>query len=364
MELLSPREDSLYLRRDQGGVDGLLSEAYMRLHFQMQLFQPSVLTLMASDDMLPSLLPTYPPDSTFPGLCQAWAVLEQQIKQAIHLGELARSYQSRIQKINTDCMAKLQRDQKDSLTSLSYWLEQWEKFSRRHLGPSCEEQKANWLLRCFHLMGIIMLETCLHPDDESIYDLKTDRFVSLAIHLIKLRNVSLPEEAIRFRSPDQHVEISRSIVDVGVIQPLYYLATKCRVHRLRVQAIRLLGASAHREGIWESRTAALVARKIMELEERGLHTGEEGSDDFPVLEYPVDPAALSLPLPLKKRRLRRVEVDLLGEPTDTIVLRYETKTPSDDDARLTSIFDVRLRQWKDFISEEGVIRGFCHILVH
>lgn len=343
-----------YMRKNEAQSDRLLAEAYARLRFQFQLIQPLQPVFPFPQAPL-GLVSVYPSGLSFLSLREAWGVLERYMKQTFYLGEIAARPNSKSEDGRVELSSRLQRDRQKVRDGLTVWLEQWERFSAKHLQSPGEEQKANWLLRCFHLMAIIMAETCLSPNDESAYDLHTDKFISLVIHMIKLRSVSLPDAPIQSPAPDQDVEIAKSVIDVGINQPLYYLATKCRVHRLRLQAIRLLEASAHREGVWESRTAGLVARKVMELEEEGIDLGENTNDDFPILEYPVNPADLSRQLPLTRHRLQRVQVDLLGEPTDTIVLRYQRETARAVAKPFISTYDARSRQWQD-MTPTGVVK--------
>jgi hypothetical protein len=62
------------------------------------------------------------------------------------------------------------------------------------------------------------------------------------------------------------LNMSRCIVDIGWIPPLYYTAIRCRIHRVRLHAIRLLESTSHREGICDARISAAVARTVMQLE--------------------------------------------------------------------------------------------------
>ncbi len=119
--------------------------------------------------------------------------------------------------------------------------------------------------------------------------------------------------------------MSRSIADVGWIPPLYYTALKCRVHRVRLQAIRLLESASHREGIWDSKIAAAVARKVMEIEEDGFYRGMDTADDFSLSSLPglQDLSLPSLPL---SARLCEVKVVLPDGPVGSIRLLYKRRT--------------------------------------
>ena len=85
--------------------------------------------------------------------------------------------------------------------------------------------------------------------------------------------------------PGNRISVSRSVIDMGWIPPLYYAVLKCRIHRVRLHAVRLLEASSHREGISDAKVAACVARKIIELEERDLDIGK-GEDEFDLFKAP------------------------------------------------------------------------------
>ncbi|KAH6892106.1 hypothetical protein B0T10DRAFT_401105 [Thelonectria olida] len=59
----------------------------------------------------------------------------------------------------------------------------------------------------------------------------------------------------------------RFAADLGVVAPLFVVATKCRDPVTRRQAIRLLQSSARREGMWDSAMVANIATWVMNLEE-------------------------------------------------------------------------------------------------
>ncbi|KAI9648892.1 hypothetical protein NHQ30_001458 [Ciborinia camelliae] len=66
-----------------------------------------------------------------------------------------------------------------------------------------------------------------------------------------------------------HIKPSFAL-DLGIIPPLFVVATKCRDRSLRREAISLLTSSHRREGMWDSRLCAVVGNWIMRVEEEGL----------------------------------------------------------------------------------------------
>jgi hypothetical protein len=56
-------------------------------------------------------------------------------------------------------------------------------------------------------------------------------------------------------------------LDIGVIQPLYYTAIRCRDPQLRRHALSLLWGTSHREGMWDTTIMGMVAARVIQLEE-------------------------------------------------------------------------------------------------
>lgn len=118
-------------------------------------------------------------------------------------------------------------------------------------------------------MATIMAHTCVHPDDELVFDAYTDSFILLTEQATEL--CSIPGGSLDETPPPltdgMSFDTSRSIVDVGCLPQLYYTALKCRIHHVRHRAVELLQPLIHREGFWDARIAATVARRVVEVEE-------------------------------------------------------------------------------------------------
>lgn len=67
----------------------------------------------------------------------------------------------------------------------------------------------------------------------------------------------------------RHIKPSFS-ADLGIVPPLYVVATKCREPHIRRQAIQLLRSSARREGMWDSELTARIGMWIAEIEEEDI----------------------------------------------------------------------------------------------
>jgi hypothetical protein len=118
--------------------------------------------------------------------------------------------------------------------------------------------------------------------------------------------------------------MSRSIVDLGWIPPLFFTAIKCRVHRIRLHAIRLLESTSHREGIWDGKILARVGRKVMELEEKDFYTDIDTSDDFSLSSAPCA-KDFEVPALPESYRIHEIEIAFPRDPVHVVTLYLKLK---------------------------------------
>ncbi|KAE8444976.1 hypothetical protein EG329_014104 [Mollisiaceae sp. DMI_Dod_QoI] len=198
-----------------------------------------------------------------------------------------------------------------SIKSLGYGfgiqLTQWEKAfaelleTRRTPGISNTERAGIDVLKMLHLMTSILFVTGFSTT-EMEFDNFTDKFkqiVDLAKEVVVDEELSLAQErcgnisscrhteskahaANRFpgmtfdrpgayREEDNYAHIKASFaLDLGIVPPLFVVATKCRNRKLRRDAISLLLSSPRREGMWDSILSGRVGQWIMDIEEQEL----------------------------------------------------------------------------------------------
>ncbi len=83
-------------------------------------------------------------------------------------------------------------------------------------------------------------------------------------------------------------------IDMGVILPLFVTATKCRIVHIRKQAIQLLQAVPHCEGVWNAQLMANIAWQVKCLEEGELDLDAQRVPEFRrvhSVDMNVDPKA-------------------------------------------------------------------------
>ncbi|KAH8885718.1 hypothetical protein GQ53DRAFT_877142 [Thozetella sp. PMI_491] len=154
---------------------------------------------------------------------------------------------------------------------------------RRIPGVTDQERSAIAVLKMGQITAqVVFLMT--FADSEGTFDLFMPQF--RAINSLAYEVVGDDEKKPSFST------------ELGIVPPLYFVATKCRDPLIRREAIQLLTKSSRREAMWDSELAARIATWVMELEEDGLSPLEQ--DDKPSQTVPNE----------KRVRVRAVEFDL------------------------------------------------------
>ena len=113
-------------------------------------------------------------------------------------------------------------------------------------------------------------------------------------------------------------------IDQGWLYHLFFTAIKCRVHRIRQHALRLMRTTSHKEGIWDAAITVRIAKEVVRLEEGDFFhpEGEECVCDFGLTDAP--PSTVSSPTGVQKgpdlitlpasRRLNDLKISLPSIP--------------------------------------------------
>lgn len=125
------------------------------------------------------------------------------------------------------------------------------------------------LMRVYHTLAMIALCKGI-----SSHELDWDLYMPHLVYILET------VASILEVPPDKHPVSGQTpfSCELGVICPLFFVATDCRDPILRRRALELLAGSRRREGRWESIGAALVAQRYIEIEEEGLDVVTQSSD--------------------------------------------------------------------------------------
>ncbi|BCS20897.1 uncharacterized protein APUU_21329A [Aspergillus puulaauensis] len=184
----------------------------------------------------------------------------------------------------------------------------------------------------YHTMLTIMTETCIHRNSEMIFDNHAHQFTELINHLSKtyelctqdLKAASNSSSAVQHgskgerkwtQSQSQSHDMAHTIIDLGWFIPLFYVAVKCRNRDIRRQAAQLLQLTNHREGFWDGKITACIAKRVIEIEEGDFYDGFDDTEHSPSTNS-VGPG-LTLP---ESSRIRDLEVQMEGNPLEKVLL--------------------------------------------
>ncbi|KAJ9295331.1 hypothetical protein DTO271G3_6154 [Paecilomyces variotii] len=266
------------LQQSQGDIDDWIVEAFSKLYLQVVLLRQRHQDpcIILQDSITMTQIPR------FRSFDEAWEPMERLLSQVLYLTEQFRHAQDPAASLSHEHPSTLGNCQQLLQTELAQWFAAYEA-SRQELCRKDDEDEgiAYQMLGAYHAMITIMAQACRWPDDESLFDLYTDQFIAIIDRLIVISKIRATRSQPQALPGQGHCPpMSRSAIHIGWTPPLYYTALKCRVHRIRLQAVRLLESSSRREGIWDGSITACVARRVIRIEERDFYRDLDTAVDF------------------------------------------------------------------------------------
>ncbi|KAF2237836.1 hypothetical protein EV356DRAFT_520347 [Viridothelium virens] len=142
-----------------------------------------------------------------------------------------------------------------------------------------ENANAILLVQIYYHTSITLLNPIFSPSEYS-WDTHIKTFMTVLALSERLVASTFPSS-----SPIVQTESSKSAwnpftFNIGLTIPLFLLAFRCRHPLLRRRAMELLSVRDRREGMWRSRAAAEVAKRIIALEEEGIENMVKSERDI------------------------------------------------------------------------------------
>lgn len=228
----------------------------------------------ASDHSVPDENASQPPNRPFESLFEARTVSDELCKALLTFIEklqLAKSDPSYVLPAAWKVYGMGLKDR------LSAWAEAYEPIFRARFDPAISHLERSGIaaLKMFQINTNILF-LMMFCDNEVQFDSFMPHFkaiVDLGWEVVSEdeRRAAAAGDFTKggFRSgkyAPNHLKPSFA-ADLGIVPPLYVVATKCRDPRLRRQAIQLLRSSARREGMWDSELTARIGEWCMQVEE-------------------------------------------------------------------------------------------------
>ncbi|KAI0152838.1 hypothetical protein GGR57DRAFT_159877 [Xylariaceae sp. FL1272] len=205
------------------------------------------------------------------------------------------------------------------------------------------------ILAAYHTMASILVNTLTWPACETIYDFHTNKWLTLITQLIGMYNDHRTDGTqwhhdLMREVPDK---VSATTGDKGCIPLIYFVGIKCRIHRIRMQALKILNAIPHKEGMWDSDLISAVLEEVMRIEEGAYYLGLDKGDDFSPGDIPTAEDLTLPPLP-ENNRLIDVTVGLPDNAGGIMTLKYGLRDEEDfQTRRCMKFYDLSTQVWYD-----------------
>ncbi|CAG8982248.1 hypothetical protein HYALB_00004482 [Hymenoscyphus albidus] len=263
-----------------------IMEAFHRLQLQLQIFDQHV--------SLKYTMKQYPiyeiPVANFRDLGEARRHLDYFLKEVIQLSHYAATVDKGSHSYELlNAQSRIQAELEMWFGVLSASIDGFQVNTSITAGFSYK------FLILYYTMSRIMIQTCLDTENESVYQNFTSDFIFLLSQAVD---------------------------------------------------IKLLASTWHREGVWNSKLAAFIAHKVVDIEERDFHNGISVNNDFPTAELPgVEErtfllSRVSLPTPPELYLIKGVEVVLSDDNTGKVKLMYKQRDKSGNWQVLSAEFDA------------------------
>jgi hypothetical protein len=162
-----------------------------------------------------------------------------------------------------------QQRQQSSMETFDQWTTAFDAFLKTHADTLTElDRKGVAMLQIQRKIGFMSLQL-----SRTIFDDQTlwDQFLPLFNQIVTLAAEILEVGSRSRRYPTFSL-------DMGIVGPLYEVASRCRDPAIRRRAISLLKSRCMQEGVWNSILTAKVAERVVEIEEAGLGVVTSCSD--------------------------------------------------------------------------------------
>ncbi|KAK6082471.1 C6 zinc finger domain protein [Seiridium cupressi] len=304
----APENIGNLMYHSQPFADYWITETFSRLHVSTAMFgqiSPHLYPASSGIELLPR---------TFCSSDQARHSLDHITARAIDLALRASKVNIAIHPKNFALLADVQRQLR---SDRSCWIELYIR-SKAYI-DSKKSFLGSWayeMLELYYTVAMIMIETSLDSNNESIYDAYTEQFVSIVEHSISNFKSALSSD-FQKHVPGHNTDMSKSICDIV----------------------------SHSEGVWNATTATCVAEEIMSIEEADFFEHFVLDDDFYAVTLPVEFDRSLPPLPLS-HRLRHVKVTLPNNSPANVAIDCQRVREDGEVELLRREYDASTGRWK------------------
>ncbi|TAQ85922.1 hypothetical protein B7494_g5751 [Chlorociboria aeruginascens] len=327
---------SRVLKPSREVIDDWIIEAFAKLHVQARLFGQGCQHLY----LAPPIANPRPLTRKFLPVKEERLNWDRVLNEIFDLTEQCR--REGIPR-GTPYPSRLLDRQRYLLAEIMSWVETYHtSLASLPTHTTARQKFAYRVLHQHYTMANVMAQTCLNVGSELMFDLYTRDFIAIITQSIDIWKVGSSNSSF-----DTHgAGTSKSISDIGWLAPIYFTACKCRVHRVRLQAIRLMNSVSHKEGIFDATLAACIGREVMRIEERDFYKDVNLDDDFPLYSTPEERDSVLPTLP-ESYRIHEIQVVLPDDSTGQLLLTCR-RTPDNGLEKIPPReYDLPSQSWRD-----------------
>jgi hypothetical protein len=160
-------------------------------------------------------------------------------------------------------------------TQLQAWYHLFREFVAENQHRFTPKDSTGVILEIHHICLTIIVDTSL---DTPLYFQSTPASSFLPIISLVETLLNQPTKSTSISSQAPLARLPYYSFDLGVIGPLFYTAVKCWNSTIRAKVISLLRHPEipHREGMWSAAMTAVVAQRIIDVQEEVIRSASSG----------------------------------------------------------------------------------------
>lgn len=232
-------------------------------------------------------------------------------------------------------------------TELYLWLQTCDATVSK-LPPNSQicERSAYQILKLYHHLAVVLTGTGIEMWDSQRFDRYDPIFLDMINICTDLHRCFFSNGKPNNRvSPDPEPSSPNSIIEMGWIAPLCFATVECRNPYIRRQAIRLLKASPHKEGIWNAEMTLAMVKHIVKAEENGFYAPLNIRDGHHDKIEPLSDEVLDAPPLPQEMRFRNFSVELPEDKVGKLILNFDRCDSQGNLQRFGEEYDLRTGKW-------------------
>jgi hypothetical protein len=241
----------------ESNVENSLVAIMLHLDLQSAAFGWSNMHEQLDIANLPEEGSHWPGEVQFRSVQDAWIMRDRIFLQFCMFSRLCEPLSAAEVAANYAVLSKEQKKQQIQLLMFLQALDRLENTALWQGSLTERDRSAIELLRMHHAGISVITDTCLIKSSDEIGTAYEERFA----RAIDLAERITARVLARVLEKGDSTPIPSLLMETGVVSPMYFVIEKCHNRALAQRALKIMESWPHREGLWDSRLAAALARE-------------------------------------------------------------------------------------------------------